>query len=88
MFIQHSLILFITLTIYSYTLAVIHDEAYIIENGPSGLIFFKKNDTFGEWIRVPEVHYKQWIYALKVWRTVRRNKFFYFNQITLILFLY
>jgi len=77
MFIQHHFILFIT-TIYSGVLSAIHDEAYIIENGPLGLIMFKKNDTFGDWVRVPEVHYKQWIYALKVWRTVRKNEFFFF----------
>jgi hypothetical protein len=76
MFIQRHFILFVT-TIYSGALAAIHDDAYIIKNGPFGLIMFKKNDTFIHWIRVPEVHYKQWIYALKVWRTVRKNEFFF-----------
>jgi len=86
MFIQHHFILFIT-TIYSGVLSAIHDEAYIIENGPLGLIMFKKNDTFGDWVRVPEVHYKQWIYALKVWRTVRRNELFSLVKIYLFFFL-
>ncbi len=73
MFIQHHLILLL-ITIYSNVLAIIHDEAYITKNGPFGLILFKKNDTFIDWIRVPEVHYKQWINALKFWRNVRKNK--------------
>ncbi len=78
MFIQRHFILLLT-TIYSGALATIHDDAYIIRNGPFGLIFFKKNDTFIDWIRVPEVNYKQWIYALKVWRTVRRTQLFFFS---------
>lgn len=72
MFLQHHFIFFLT-TIYSGALAAIHDEAYLSKNGPFGLITFKKNDTFVDWIRVPEVNYKQWIYALKVWRTVRKK---------------
>ena len=70
MFIQCHLILLLT-AICSNIFAAIHDEEYIARNGPFGLIPFQKNDTFVDWIRVPEVHYKQWIYALKVWRTVR-----------------
>jgi hypothetical protein len=79
MFIQRHFTLFIT-TICSGVLATIHDDAYIIQNGPLGLIFFKKNDTFGDWVRVPEIHYKQWIYALKVWRTVRKTEFVFSNR--------
>ncbi len=72
MFIQRHFILFLT-TINSGALAAIHDEAYLNENGPFGLITFTKNDTFIDWVRVPEENYKQWIFALVVWRTVRYN---------------
>jgi hypothetical protein len=70
MFLQHHFIFFLT-TIYSGALAAIHDEAYINKHGPFGLIIFKKNDIFVDWVRVPEVNYQQWVYALKFWRTVR-----------------
>jgi hypothetical protein len=85
MFIQRHFILLLT-TISSSALAAIYDEAYIARNGPFGLIFFKKNDTFIDWLRVPEVHYKQWIYAVKVWRTVRKNPFFSSEKIQMIFF--
>ena len=77
MFIQRHFILFLT-TINSGTLAAIHDEEYLSKNGPLGLIIFEKNDTFIDWVRVPEKNYEQWIYALKLWRTVRNNEFFFF----------
>ena len=76
MFLQRHFIFFLT-TIYSGALAAIHDEEYLSKNGPFGLMTFTKNDTFVDWVRVPEVSYKQWIYALKVWRTVRKNEFFF-----------
>ncbi|CAF0726012.1 unnamed protein product [Adineta steineri] len=68
MFIQRHFIFFVTI-INSGTFAAIHDEAYIKENGPFGSMIFQKNDTFIDWIRVPERNYEQWIYALRVWRT-------------------
>jgi len=70
MFVQYHFILILSI-ISSITLAAIYDTEYIKQNGPSGLIFFKKNDSFVNWIRVPEIHYKQWIDALKIWRTVK-----------------
>ena len=72
MFVQYHFILILSI-ISSITLAAIYDTEYIKQNGPSGLIFFKKNDSFVNWIRVPEIHYKQWIDALKIWRTVKIN---------------
>ena len=72
MFIQRHLILLL-ITIYPNVFATKHDAAYITKNGPFGSILFKKNDSFVDWIRVPEVHYKEWIRALKVWRNVRAN---------------
>ncbi|CAF0749949.1 unnamed protein product [Adineta ricciae] len=47
----------------------IHDEEYLSQQGPFGLIHFEKNDTYIDWVRIPEENYKQWIYALKFWRT-------------------
>ncbi|CAF0737052.1 unnamed protein product [Rotaria sp. Silwood1] len=58
-----------TIIIRSVIVANIQDEAYFIKNGPFGLISLKKNDTFVDWVRVPEKNYQQWIFALKVWRT-------------------
>ena len=70
MFIQRHLIVF-TITSFSCALATIYDEVRLSKNGPAGLITLKKNDTFIDWVRSPELNYKQWIFALKVWRTVR-----------------
>ena len=61
---------FVFTIIASGALAAIHDENYLNNNGPFGLMTFEKNDTYVDWVRVPEVSYDQWIYALKVWRTV------------------
>ncbi len=69
---HHFLLLFI-IDYYSYIQAVIHDEAYLNKNGPLGLITFEKNDSFVDWVRVPEASYEQWISTLKIWRTVRIN---------------
>ncbi|CAF0951351.1 unnamed protein product [Rotaria sordida] len=67
MFIQRHFIVFI-IVIYSTILATIQDKEFLIKNGPFGLISLKKNDTFVDWVRVPEKNYQQWIFALKVWR--------------------
>ncbi|CAF1316260.1 unnamed protein product [Rotaria magnacalcarata] len=67
MFIQHHLLVFVTI-IYSGALENFHNDAYVTENGPFGLTFIKKNDSFVDWVRVPEQNYQQWIFALKVWR--------------------
>lgn len=69
MFIQHHF-LFIFSILTSCTYAAIHDEEYLSQQGPFGLIHFEKNDTYKDWVRIPEENYKQWIYALKFWRTV------------------
>ena len=70
MFKLHNLILFL-ITTYSDTRAAIFDEAYLNKNGPYGMITFKKNDSFVDWVRVPEDSYQQWKTSLKIWRTVR-----------------
>ena len=72
MFLQSQLIILTTI-IYLSALATIQDETYFSENGPYGLTLFKKNDSYIDWARVPEIHYKQWIFMLKVWRTVRQS---------------
>ncbi|UJR33628.1 hypothetical protein I4U23_021063 [Adineta vaga] len=55
--------------IASFQSTAIHDETYLNQQGPFGLIHFEKNDSFIDWVRIPEENYKQWIYALKFWRT-------------------
>jgi hypothetical protein len=50
--------------------AAIYDETYLNKNGPLGMIKFKKNDSFIDWIRVPEASYNQWISTMQIWRTV------------------
>ena len=73
MFFRRHLFLVVSV-IASAALAAIHDEDYLNNNGPLGLMAFEKNDTYVDWVRVPEISYDQWIYALKVWRTVSVNR--------------
>lgn len=70
MFKSHHFLLFLIST-SSHTRAAIHDEDYLNKNGPFGLITFEKNDTYVDWVRVPENSFLQWTSTLKIWRTVR-----------------
>lgn len=85
MFVQCLLIVYITI-FYSNTLELTHEEVYLIENGPLGLILIKKNDSHVDWVRVPEVNYRRWIFALKVWRTVRLSCMSFFLLILVVLY--
>ena len=72
MFKSHTFLLFLIST-YSHTRAAIHDEDYLNKNGPFGLITFEKNDSYVDWVRVPESSFLQWTSTLKIWRTVRET---------------
>lgn len=63
--------IFFLVNIIKSTQCLIPDGSQLNKYGPLGLINFEKNDSFIDWVRIPELSFERWSTQLKFWRTVR-----------------